>query len=355
MASTVIASTLRAALAAQVAVKRTVLTTVLGLPDAVKRGIAGKPVVRDGLTLDLETQLILRLQQLTRETPAESVPIEQGREILAVQSSLVGGSQPIALTADGQVGGVPTRTYVPRRLLASDARPTLVFFHGGGFIYGGGHTTHDAVCRFLAEQAGVQVISVDYRLAPEHPFPAAYDDCLAAFRAVAADPVLVKADPGRIAVGGDSAGGNLAAVVALAAAQEGLPLAFQLLIYPCTDFAVKSASRRELSQGFFLTDEFMDLAEESYLAGADVRDLRLSPIYAAVPDGLAPAHVVTAGFDPLRDEGEAYAKKLRDKGVQVTHVREEGMIHGFLNMVGVGNSGPRAVGDIADQLAAGLS
>lgn len=331
------------------------LSGLLRLPLSVKRKLAGKPVVVDGLILDTETQLVLRLQRLMREPAAESLPIEQGRKALAGQSALVAGRQPIGEVSDPMLGGVPCRVYVPRALLADQRRPTLVYVHGGGFIYGAGHSTHDAVCRFLAEQAGVQVVSVDYRLAPEDPFPAAYDDALAAFRAVVAGAEELRVDADRLAIGGDSAGGNLAAVVAIAAAEEGLPLAFQLLVYPVADLRGGTRSRDLFAEGFFLTREFMDLAEESYLARpGDVTDPRASPLLAELPNGLAPAYVVTAGFDPLRDEGEAYAAKLAEAGVAVEQRREPGLIHGFFNWVGVGTTSRAAVADIAARLAAAL-
>jgi acetyl esterase len=231
----------------------------------------------------------------------------------------------------------------------------MVFFHGGGFLYGAHFVTHDAACRFLAERAGVQVVAVDYRLAPEHPFPAAADDCEAAYGFVLAHHTGLHVDLTRLAVGGDSAGGNLAAVVAIHAAQQSLPLVFQLLVYPCTDFAVLSESRRSFGEGFFLTTAFMDKATESYAPDPETRrDPRMSPIYADLPPGLAPAHVVTAGFDPLRDEGEAFARRLADAGCTVELTRHPGLIHGFFNCVGVGRSARSAVAGIADRLAEGV-
>lgn len=339
-----------------VTAKKTMLAGALALPEPVKQRLAGRPIQRDGRTLDVDTQLMLRLQRVARELPVEDFPIPAGRERLRVQSQLVAGRQPIGEVVEQTLAGVPARVYVPRALLDADERPTLVFFHGGGFIYGADHETHDAPCRFLAEQAGCQVISVDYRLAPEAAFPAAYDDCLAAFRAVIARASSLKVDLAGLGVAGDSAGGNLAAGVALAAAREELPLAFQLLVYPVTNLAEESRSRRLFREGFFLTGKFIGLAEESYLPDHDDRrDPRASPLFAEIPAGLAPAHVVTAGFDPLRDEGEAYADKLAEAGVPVTHVCEPGLIHGFLNMVGVGSSGPAAVARIATRLREGLA
>ncbi|MBD8868312.1 alpha/beta hydrolase [Nocardioides donggukensis] len=341
--------------AVQARIQGRTLAGLLSLPDPVLRRLAGPPVVVDGQTLDPGTQLVLRLQRLLREPAAEQHPVAEGREILAAQSLTVGGRHPVGAVLDTVLAGLPTRVYVPRALLASASRPTLLFLHGGGFIYGGGHATHDAPCRFLAERAGVQVVAVDYRLAPEAPFPAAYDDSVAAYRELLSDARSHCVDVDRLAVGGDSAGGNLATGVALAAAREGLPLALQLLVYPMTDCTASSVSRRTFGEGFFLTTAFMDLATESYVPSADLlRDPRLSPLFAEIPDGLAPAHVVTAGFDPLRDEGEAYASRLEEAGVAVDSRREPGLIHGFLNWVGLPGQARDAVGRIADRLGAAL-
>ena len=215
--------------------------------------------------------------------------------------------------------------------------------------------SHDPACRFLAERSGVMVLAVDYRLGPEHPFPAAYDDALAAYRWVVDHVDELGADVDRLAVGGDSAGGNLAAVVAIEAARTGLPLAHQLLVYPVTDALRDTASARLFGAGFYLTSEFMGLAERAYVVDHDPRDPRISPAYADLPDGLAPAYVVTAGFDPLRDEGEAYARQLADAGVPVELRRFPGLIHGFFNIVGGGRSSRAANAEIAAKLKAALA
>ncbi len=215
--------------------------------------------------------------------------------------------------------------------------------------------SHDAACRALAERSGVRVLAVDYRLAPEHPFPAAHEDALAAYRWVVAAAHDLGADPETIAVGGDSAGGNLAAVTAIAAAREGLPCAFQLLIYPATDSARQTASADLFAEGFYLTRTFVDLAEASqFPPDVDLRDPDRSPLHAELPPGLAPAYVVTAGYDPLRDEGEAYARKLADAGVEVELERFPGEMHGFFNIVGIGRTSCAANARIADRLAAAL-
>ena len=230
-----------------------------------------------------------------------------------------------------------------------------MYFHGGAWIYGD-LESHDAVCRFLAEEAQVRVIAVDYRLAPEAPFPAGFEDAWAAWKWITEHAKGIAIDPTRIAVGGDSAGGCFAALVAQHAVKDdGIKPAFQLLIYPVTDFLDTSVSRKTYAEGYYLTEAFMTLGEESYLLGNEDRaDPRLSPLQQDVT-GVAPAYVVTAGFDLLLDEGKAYADKLRAAGVLVEYVCEEGLIHSFANMVGVGTAAPRAMRRAANALQRGLS
>jgi acetyl esterase len=325
----------------------------MALPRPVQRVLAGGRVVRDGQTLDPELQLALRLQRLVREPAAETLPLPEGRRAVLKQCALVGGRQPVGAVRDLAVGRVAGRLYVPEGAAAPG--PLLVFFHGGGWMYGD-LDSHDPTCRFLAERAGVRVLAVDYRLAPEHPFPAAYDDCAAAYRWVVEHADSLGADPARLAVGGDSAGGTLAATVAVLAAREGLPLAFQLLIYPAADMRGGTESRGRFAEGFFLTKQFMDVAQEAYLPRPeDVTHPCASPVLADLPAGLAPAYVVTAGFDPLRDEGESYARKLADAGVELELRRFPHLIHGFFNMVGPGRAGRAANEEIAGRLRAALA
>ena len=333
---------------------------LIGLPRPLMRRLAGRPVVVDGQTLDLETQWMLRLKELAREAGVESLPIAQGRTALARQTALVGGRQPIGEVRDidvpGADGAMAARLYVPRSRIGDPSpSPLLVFMHGGGFIYGD-LESHDPVCRVLAERADVRVLALDYRLCPEHRFPAAVDDCWTAYQWVAEHAEQLGADPDHLGVGGDSAGGCLATVVALRAAGAGVPCRHQLLVYPVTDLVNASESRKLFSSGFYLTQEFMDLATGSYLVSADERHHPdVSPALSEkVPDGLAPALVVTAGFDPLRDEGEAWARTLADAGVDVRLKRYAGFIHGFFCVVGVGRTQRAAVAEIAALLKAAL-
>ena len=334
-------------------VETVLMRGAMALPERVQRLLGGRAKVIDGQTLAPETQLILAMMKVGGPA-AETVPIPQGREIIEHQCRMSGGSVPIGSVRDLDAGGVPARLYSPE---GAGSEPTglLVFFHGGGFMYGG-LESHDASCRALAQRAGVRVLAVDYRLAPEHPFPAAYDDAVTAYTWVVGHTDELGADQTRLAVGGDSAGGNLAAGVALVAALEDLPLAFQLLVYPVTDSTHATRSAELFGRDFFLSTAFMDLATSSYLPEErDRLDPRASPAYAEIPEGLAPAYVATAGFDPLRDEGEAYARRLAEAGVPVDLRRFPDQIHSFFNVVGVGRRSPAAVAEIADRLGRALA
>ncbi|GAA4708242.1 alpha/beta hydrolase [Nocardioides conyzicola] len=326
------------------------LRVALALPPRVQRVLAGRRVVVDGAPLAVDTQLMLRMQRLVREPGAETLPIPDGRRAVRRHARMAAGHQPVGAVRDLTVAGLPARLYTP----SLSRGPLLVFFHGGGFMYGD-LESHDAPCRHLAEQSGVRVLAIDYRLGPERPFPAAYDDAVAAYRWVVEHADDLDVDRARLAVGGDSAGANLAIGVAIEAARAGLPLAFQLLVYPVTDAVRDTASARLFADGFYLTKAFMDLAGECYVGDTDPRDPRVSPAYADLPPGLAPAYVATAGFDPLRDEGEAFAGRLAEAGVPVELRRYDDQIHGFFNVVGVGRSARAANAEIAAALRAGLA
>ncbi len=336
-------------------VRRAAVAAVGSAPTPVKRVLFGAPERRDGLALHPDMQAMLALMRLENPDPA-STPFSRQRRDMSRSDRLVGGNQPIGAVTDRQIAGaggpLRLRFYTPRDITGPS--PALVFFHGGGFALGD-LESHDSLCRALAEWAMVRVIAVDYRLAPEKPFPAAVDDCVTAWQWVAENAPGLAVDPDRISVGGDSAGGNLATVVAQEMVRTGGPVPrSQLLIYPVTDFTSISDSRREFARGFFLTDDLMDQFTDAYLvSGEDRSDPRISPIKGDLHD-LPPAHVVTAGFDPLRDEGEAYAEAMRAAGVRVTTQREEGLIHGFANMVGYGTAAPAAVRRMAVALQRGM-
>lgn len=282
---------------------------------------------------------------LTEQTP------DQVRESFAVMAAL-GVPEDVYAVEDssvpGPAGDIPVRIYRP-----SDDRPlpALVWYHGGGFVIGD-LDSHDAVCRSLANRAGCVVIAVDYRLAPEHPFPASPDDAVAAFDALRDRAADLGVDPDRMATGGDSAGGNLAAVVAN---ERRGAVAFQLLIYPVTDMNRTSQSYRDNAEGYLLSAELMGWFEGHYTGGANLDDPRVSPLFAEDLSGVAPAFVLTAEFDPLRDEGEAYGKRLIDAGVPVTMQRYDGMIHGFLQMSAVIDAATDAIDEAAAALQASLA
>jgi acetyl esterase len=250
------------------------------------------------------------------------------------------------LSAPGPAGDIPLRLYASEH---GGLRPVLVYFHGGGFVFGN-LDTHDAVCRALAKESGAVVVSVDYRLSPEHKFPAAVDDSYAATVWIAANAEKLGIDARHIAVGGDSAGGNLATVVAMRCRDAGGPkLAAQVLIYPVTDSSsLETGSHREFGEGYFLTSAGMEWFTSHYLVSDDQKSHpEVSPLLAPNLSGLPPALIITAEFDPLRDEGEAYAKRLQEAGVPVTISRYPGMIHGFVSMRGVLAGGRQAIQEAA--------
>ena len=237
------------------------------------------------------------------------------------------------LTLPGPGGPIGARLYRPRGTASAEVLPVLVYFHGGGFIIGD-LDTHDVVCRTLANEAGGAVVSVDYRLAPEHKFPAAVEDAMAATRWVADEARRLAVDPARLAVGGDSAGGNLAAVVSLSARDAGgPPIVFQLLIYPGTHPPHNTQSAAANGEGYLMTRATLDYFRAHYVRGPqDFNDWRCAPLLAPDLSRLPPALVITAGYDPLLDEGKAFADRLAAAGVDVRHHCYEGMIHGFITM-----------------------
>jgi acetyl esterase len=288
--------------------------------------------------------------------PIEQLPVEDARKMPYHMIDLGGPEEAVARvenrTLPGPAGPVPVRVYRPS--LAPNL-PALLFFHGGGFVLCD-LETHDRQCRSLANASGCVVIAVDFRLAPEHKFPVPVEDGYAATRYVAEHPTEFGVDPLRIGVAGDSAGANMATVVALMARDRGAPsLKFQLLIYPVVDFWNESPSMEEFGANHFLTREAMYWFRDCYFATTD--DARLpygSPLLADDLRGLPPAMVVTAECDPLRDQGEAYARKLEAAGVPVTFKRYDGMIHPFFNLGGIIDAGRALVKHAAGEIRQAL-
>lgn len=346
----------------QTKVETAVLRAAMGLPESVQRAILRKPVVIDGQTLAAETQMLLKLQELTKQPElGVGMPAHEARPVTVTQAKMVAGKQPIGalreLTVDGAEGPLAARLYIPASRLGADPVPTLMFIHGGGMALGD-LDSHDGACRYLAEHSGVQVLAIDYRLAPENPYPAGVDDCFAAYQWMVKNADSLNADPERLAVGGDSAGGLLSATTAIQVAEAGLPMAFQLLIYPAVDFTRRTRSKDLFGGGgFFLSDEGMDRLTAWYFPDeASKADPLGSPGHRTeLPADLAPAFVATAGFDPLRDEGEAYAELIRSHGIEVEVKRYPAMIHGFFNIVGAGRECRANAADIAGKLRAGLA
>ncbi len=264
----------------------------------------------------------------------EATPEARRAAMIAATTNPLFPKHPLHDVADrtipGPEGPIPVRVFRPA---AATGLPVLLWFHGGGWVTGN-LDTHDQLGRLLADHVGAVVVSVDYRLAPEARFPAAADDCLAAYEWALAHADEVGGDANRIAIGGDSAGGNLAAVVALDARERGLPQPrLQLLVYPVTDYEFDSAAMIDNAEGYFLEAEGMRWFYDLYArTPADFDDARFSPMRAADLSGLARAVVVTAEYDPLRDQGEAYARRLAAAQVPTEAVRAEGLIHGFFGM-----------------------
>jgi acetyl esterase len=309
-----------------------VARAAMALPDPVVRLLVGSPVVREGRTLDVQVQLILRALDLIGHPPAGGATLAAARREIDVSGNqLAPRNVNLAAVEDRVLGSTPVRLYRPHGV--ADPSPALVFFHGGGFAVGS-LDSHDAMCRQMAAQVPCTVIAVDYRCAPEHPFPAAPDDALEAFRAVAQQAQALGLDPARLGICGDSAGGTLAAGVALDTRGDDVRPCLQVLIYPCLDLTLSFPSIDTLGTGFLLEKVGLAWFRDTYLGDHDPRDPRASPWWCADLSGAPPALVVTAGFDPLRDEGDAYAAKLAQHGVPVVHHSAAGMFHGFWNTSG---------------------
>ena len=290
------------------------------------------------MAIDPDAQRVLDLVIASGRPPYEQLQPDEARALYAAARAFLSPEAPDVAEirewrAPGPHGEIPVRAY---RAMGTDfdARlPALVYFHGGGWVIGD-RNTHDVVCRTLANEARCAVLSVGYRKAPEHKFPVPVDECFAAITWAIEHADKLRIDRSRVAVGGDSAGGNLSAVVSLLARDHKLPpLKLQLLLYPATDFTGTYASQDKFAEGYLLTRANQRWFREHYLRSADdASDWRASPMRAASHKDLPPAWVLIAGFDPLSDEGEAYAKRLEENGVKATVRRFPGQIHGFLTM-----------------------
>ncbi len=274
------------------------------------------------VTLDPDAAVVFKAFQEAGRPPYETLSPAEARAFY-LQARIVTNPEPPELKSveplaiPSPAGSIPARIYTPKVLrLSNGLAPCLVFFHGGGWVIGD-LDTHDVACRKLADEGQLMVISVDYRLAPEHKFPAAVDDAIAATKWIADNAKQLGIDASRLMVGGDSAGGNLAAVVAISARDGNGPrIAGQVLIYPATDFAKTHPSHREPETSILLTHTVIKWFRDHYLRdAADGSDWRASPARARTLAGLPPAYVLTAGADPLRDEGDEYAQRLKDAGV----------------------------------------
>lgn len=307
------------------------------------------------VTLDPDAAAVLSAFRAAGRPPYETLTPPQAREMY-LAARVVSHPEPPAiasvdaLSVPGPGGALPARIYRPLTLRQSDGlSPCLVFFHGGGWVIGN-LDSHDVVCRTLAHEGQLIVISVDYRLAPEHRFPAAVDDAIAATEWISENASVLGIDATRLLVGGDSAGGNLAAVVAIHARDAGPDLAGQVLIYPATDFAMTHPSHREPETDALLTHSVIHWFRAHYLGAANGEHWTASPARISKLAGLPPAFVLTAGADPLRDEGDEYAARLSEAGVAVAHRTYPGQFHGFITM---GKLLPKA-GDAMREIGAWL-
>ncbi|WP_406700326.1 alpha/beta hydrolase [Singulisphaera sp. Ch08] len=306
------------------------------------------------MPLDPQAKAFLERLRTSRMPSLERLPLPLARAAFTTTIPLAGPREEVARVEDRPIpGNLSVRIYTPRVSQGSAPWPALVYFHGGGWVVGGLDTV-DAPCRQLANAAACTVISVAYRLAPEHKFPIPVEDCFLATRHVAEHAAEFNIDPAKIAVGGDSAGGNLAAAVTLLARERGGPsLAFQLLIYPATDSTLDTPSHRAFAKGFMLTRSEIQWFLRHYLVRPEEGENPLVSILRAKSLAeLPPACLITAEFDPLRDEGEAYAARLRAFSVPVEHKRFDGMIHGFFQMAGIMDQGKTAIQYAASALKA---
>jgi acetyl esterase len=312
------------------------------------------------MALNPQVEFVIGLVKKANAPEFWQLTPDQAREQYVLRVGKLAVKEPIFRTEDRRIAGpgshIPLRIYTPRQIAAGETLPVLVWYHGGGFVIGS-LDTHDSACRMLSNQADCIVVSVDYRLAPEYKFPAAVEDCEAALKWVALHAVEFGGDSRCIAVGGDSAGANLATVVALLARDAAHPkLAFQLLIYPCVAPEPETPSHRKFAEGYVLTRNTITWFYRHYLRSqADLKDFRFAPLVADDLSSLPPSLVIVAGYDPLRDEGMDYARRLIEAGNEVRLANYEGMIHGFFLMGGAVDAARQAVAESAAALKQAFS
>ncbi|MCR9213532.1 MAG: alpha/beta hydrolase [Proteobacteria bacterium] len=316
-----------------------ILRLLLSLINALPIGVfdllyMGRPLRIDGLKINNKARFLCHLDSKSAK-PLSETPLEEVRASMEVMAPALAGKKPKVaevqnITFETPAGSLPARLYKPE---PNSTPPVLIYFHGGGYIRGS-LDSHDVLCRKLAAYGSFAVFSVDYRLAPENRFPAAVEDASAALNFMAEEGGSLGLDTSRIAIGGDSSGGCLAAVAAQLAKQNGTALpAFQLLLYPTMDAHLTAESHKLFADGFFLSHERIQAYRDMYLNSAQERDdYRASPLLNPDLAGLPPALIITAGFDPLRDEAESYGSLLQKAGVPMGLVRFPGMVHGFMSL-----------------------